>query len=123
MDAALISGAAVVTATLHEVLSEQLALSRAQARRLIARGSVRLVADAQREAAPGNVAKGTPLRAGETIEVAPHAPPGREPVRPEPEAALCVLAKGAGERNAAEFAEAIAAVGGEISANAAAESV
>lgn len=72
-------------------LAEKLALSRAQARRLLARGAVRVDGQGLAEGA-----KGRPVAAGTTVLVAPFEPPGRERVAPEPEAPLAVLARGAG---------------------------
>jgi 23S rRNA pseudouridine1911/1915/1917 synthase len=72
-------------------LAEKLALSRAQARRLLARGAVsvdgRLLAQS---------AKGRPLAVGASVAVEPFRRPEQQRVQPEPGAALCVLASGAG---------------------------
>ncbi|MDJ0853357.1 MAG: RluA family pseudouridine synthase [Myxococcota bacterium] len=72
-------------------LAEKLALSRAQARRLLARGAVRLDGRGLAEAA-----KGRPVAAGAVVRVAPFEPPGAERVVPEPDAPLAVIARGAG---------------------------
>jgi 23S rRNA pseudouridine1911/1915/1917 synthase len=73
------------------LLAEHLALSRAQARRLLARGAVRV--DGR---VPAATAKGRPLAVGASVEVAPQAAPGRERARPEPGSLLRVLAEGPG---------------------------
>jgi 23S rRNA pseudouridine1911/1915/1917 synthase len=72
-------------------LAERLELSRAQARRLLSRGAVRV---GERAVALGE--KGMPLSAGETVCVAPFARPEAQRAEPEPELALRVLAEGAG---------------------------
>jgi 23S rRNA pseudouridine1911/1915/1917 synthase len=72
-------------------LAEKLALSRAQARRLLARGAVRI---GNRTLAEG--AKGERLRAGTTVEVARFTRPENQRARPEPDVPLAVLAQGAG---------------------------
>jgi 23S rRNA pseudouridine1911/1915/1917 synthase len=72
-------------------LAERLGLSRAQVRRLLARGAVSL------DGRPLPVsAKGMGLPAGARLRVAPFERPGRERVRPEPQAPLVVLAEGPG---------------------------
>ncbi len=73
------------------LLAERLALSRAQARRLLERGAVSV--DGRGLAA---AAKGRGLAAGAEVEVTPFEAPGSERARPEPEAALAVLASGPG---------------------------
>ncbi len=70
-------------------LAERLELSRAQARRLLSRGVVRV----DGRPAP---AKGAALAAGARIEIAPFARPEQQRVRAEPERALEILAEGAG---------------------------
>ncbi len=72
-------------------LAEKLALSRAQARRLLARGAVRVDGRGLAEGA-----KGRPVAAGAVVRVAPFEAPGRERVAPEPESSLAVIAEGAG---------------------------
>ncbi len=72
-------------------LAEKLALSRAQARRLLARGAVRVDGRLLAESA-----KGRPLVLGATVEVEPFRRPEQQRVLPEPGAALCVLASGPG---------------------------
>lgn len=72
-------------------LAEKLALSRAQARRLLARGAVQLDGRGLAEAA-----KGRPVVAGATVSVAPFQAPGSERVPLEPERPLVVLARGPG---------------------------
>jgi 23S rRNA pseudouridine1911/1915/1917 synthase len=72
-------------------LAERLSLSRSQARRLLARGVVRLDGRPVTEAA-----KGLALEPGASLEVAPFRAPGAERPRPEPEAELSVLAEGPG---------------------------
>jgi 23S rRNA pseudouridine1911/1915/1917 synthase len=72
-------------------LAEQLALSRAQARRLLGRGAVRV------DGRPAALAaKGLALAAGASVEVAPFHRPEQQRVRPEPELPLAVLASGPG---------------------------
>ncbi len=76
---------------LDAFLAERLRMSRAQSRKLLARGSVSvggrpLEADA----------KGLALRAGERIEIIDATPPAGWRVEPEPEAPLAVLASGPG---------------------------
>ena len=73
------------------LLAEHLALSRAQARRLLARGSVS-VDGVVLEAG----AKGRALAPGCSVAVAPFEPPGSERVRAEPEAPLTLRASGPG---------------------------
>ena len=72
-------------------LAEKLALSRAQARRLLARGAVRVDGRLLEQSA-----KGRPLALGATVEVEPFRRPEQQRVVPEPGAALCVLASGPG---------------------------
>jgi 23S rRNA pseudouridine1911/1915/1917 synthase len=72
-------------------LAENLCLSRAQARRLLARGDVRI--DGRRVATS---AKGEALRAGATVQVAPFTRPEQQQPLPEPDAPLVVLARGPG---------------------------
>ncbi|NQZ99493.1 MAG: RluA family pseudouridine synthase [Myxococcales bacterium] len=72
-------------------LAEQLALSRAQVRRLLARGAVTVDG---RPAAAND--KGAPLPAGSTVEVAPHERPDDQRAIPEPDVAIRVLAEGPG---------------------------
>ena len=72
-------------------LAEQLHLSRAQARRLLARGEVSI--DGRCVAA---AAKGEALAAGATVGVAPFTRPERQQPLPEPDAPLHVLARGPG---------------------------
>lgn len=72
-------------------LAERLGLSRAQARRLLARGAVRV--DGRPVAAS---AKGRALRPGAIVEVAPFTRPGERRARAEPAAPLRVLAEGEG---------------------------
>jgi 23S rRNA pseudouridine1911/1915/1917 synthase len=72
-------------------LAARLGLSRAQTRRLLARGAVRVSGRAVAEAA-----KGVTLRPGETVEVEPFARPESARVRPQPELPLRVVASGAG---------------------------
>lgn len=72
-------------------LAESLGSSRAEARRLLARGAVE-----RGGRAVGPAAKGSRLAAGERVRVRSWTPPAaRRPV-PEPEAALHVLAEGPG---------------------------
>jgi 23S rRNA pseudouridine1911/1915/1917 synthase len=70
-------------------LAEQLGLSRAQVRRLLARGAVRL----DGRASP---AKGVTLRAGSRVEVEPFARPEERRALAAPEQPLEVLAQGPG---------------------------
>jgi len=72
-------------------LADKLSLSRAQARRLLARGAVRLG-----ERTLGEGAKGERLAAGQTLRVARFTHPTDQRARPEPEVALAVLAQGEG---------------------------
>ncbi len=72
-------------------LAERLGLSRAQTRRLLARGAVSVEG---RNAGASD--KGVEVRAGETISVAPFTSPGAERPVPEPDAELRVLAEGEG---------------------------
>jgi 23S rRNA pseudouridine1911/1915/1917 synthase len=72
-------------------LAERLGLSRAQARRLLARGAVRL--DGR---AAGESEKGSGLAAGVSVSVEPFRRAGEQVARAEPEAPLSVLAQGPG---------------------------
>ena len=72
-------------------LAEKLELSRAQARRLLARGAVRIGSRTLSEGAKGE--RGSP---GTTVEVARFTRPENQRALPEPAAALAVLARGAG---------------------------
>ncbi len=72
-------------------LADALRLSRAQARRLLARGAVRV--DGRLAAL---AAKGTRLAPGATVEVAPFTRPEQQRPVPEPRAPLVVLARGTG---------------------------
>jgi 23S rRNA pseudouridine1911/1915/1917 synthase len=72
-------------------LAARLGLSRAQTRRLLARGAVRL---SGRTVAEG--AKGVTLRGGETVDVAPFERPESAAARARPELPLRVVAEGAG---------------------------
>jgi len=72
-------------------LAEKLQLSRAQARRLLARGAVRI--DGRRV---GERAKGTPVACGATVEVAPFERAEHQRAVAEPGAPLRVLADGPG---------------------------
>jgi len=72
-------------------LAERLALSRAEVRRLLARGRVRLD-----ERAASLSAKGTPLAAGTRVGVAAFSRPEERRVLAEPDAPLAVLAAGPG---------------------------
>jgi len=72
-------------------LAAKLDLSRAQARRLLARGAVRAGARTLSEGA-----KGERVAAGETFEVARFSRPEDERVLPDPAAPLVVLAAGTG---------------------------
>lgn len=72
-------------------LAERLGLSRAQTRRLLARGAVSVSGRGVAEKA-----KGVALRAGETVAVRPFTAPRDERVRAEPERELRVLAEGSG---------------------------
>ena len=74
-------------------LAERLALSRAQCRRLLARGAVRLSGSEARALSLRD--KGLPLRAGEQLEVEPGAGDS-ERAAPEPDLPLHVLARGPG---------------------------
>ena len=73
-------------------LAEKLALSRAQARRLLARGAVRVDGRLLAESA-----KGRPLAVGaHAWRSSPSGAPSSSGCVPEPGAALCVLASGPG---------------------------
>jgi 23S rRNA pseudouridine1911/1915/1917 synthase len=72
-------------------LAERLGLSRAQTRRLLARGAV-----AVEGRTAGAAAKGVEVRVGDTITVAPFTAPGDQRPLPEPGAELRVLAEGEG---------------------------
>ncbi len=72
-------------------LATRLGLSRAQTRRLLARGAVRVSGRVVAEAA-----KGVTLRPGEAVEVASFVRPESARVRPQPELPLRVVASGAG---------------------------
>jgi len=72
-------------------LAAKLELSRAQVRRLLARGSVRI---GSRTLSPS--AKGERMSPGTAVEVAPFARPGDQRASPEPGAELAVLAEGPG---------------------------
>lgn len=72
-------------------LAARLGLSRAQTRRLLARGAVSL---AGRPVFAG--AKGIVLQRGETVDVAPFTRPESAAARPQPELPLHVLAEGKG---------------------------
>src|SRR5262245_19047838 len=72
-------------------LAEHLELSRAEVRRLLARGAVRL--DGRRVSTPG---KGILVGAGARVEVAAFARPGDRRALPDAEAPLPVLASGPG---------------------------
>jgi 23S rRNA pseudouridine1911/1915/1917 synthase len=72
-------------------LAERLALSRAEVRRLLARGSVSV--DGR---AVGASAKGRPLAAGARVGVAAFARPAERRALPDPDASLRVLASGPG---------------------------
>jgi 23S rRNA pseudouridine1911/1915/1917 synthase len=72
-------------------LAEQLALSRAQARRLLARGAVRIGTRVLSERA-----KGERVQSGTTLAVAHFARPENQRALPQPELDLVVLARGEG---------------------------
>lgn len=72
-------------------LAERLGLSRAQARRLLARGAVQV---AGRQA--GESEKGTALAEGASVTVEPFRRAEQEVARPEPDASLEILAEGPG---------------------------
>jgi 23S rRNA pseudouridine1911/1915/1917 synthase len=72
-------------------LAERLSLSRTGARRLLASGAVRIDG---RLVAEGD--KGVALGAGERVEVAAEARAAADRIPHEPDAALCVLARGSG---------------------------
>jgi 23S rRNA pseudouridine1911/1915/1917 synthase len=72
-------------------LAAKLDLSRAQARRLLARGAVRIGSRRLSERA-----KGERVSPGTAVEVAPFARPEDQRVSPEPGAELAVLAEGSG---------------------------
>ncbi len=76
---------------LDAFLADRLELSRAQVRRLLARGAVRIAARPASESA-----KGMSLEGGETIEVERFAPPEQQRARPSPEVPLRVLSEGPG---------------------------
>src|SRR5262245_57045822 len=80
-----------VGSRLDVFLAARLGLSRAQTRRLLARGAVRVGGRPMSEGA-----KGVTLAPGEAVEVAPFARPDSAPVRPQPELPLHVLAQGPG---------------------------
>jgi 23S rRNA pseudouridine1911/1915/1917 synthase len=84
-------GAADSGQRLDVFLADRLRLSRAETRRLLARGAVsvsgRSVASAD---------KGLPVQAGERIEVAPFTRPGARRAREQPELDLVVRARGPG---------------------------
>ena len=73
------------------VLAHELGVSRAEARRLLARGGVRLGA---RPVGPGQ--KGEPVHAGTELVVEAWSPPEARAPEPEPEAPLQIRAEGAG---------------------------
>lgn len=72
-------------------LADRLGLSRAQTRRLLARGVVEVDGRAQTEKA-----KGLSVRSGEVVAVAPFTPPAEQRALAEPDRPLVVLAEGAG---------------------------
>jgi len=72
-------------------LAARLGLSRAQTRRLLAHGAVRVSGRAVAEAA-----KGVTLRPGERVEVLPFVRPENARVRPQPDLPLQIVASGAG---------------------------
>ena len=72
-------------------LAERLRVSRGAVRRLLAAGAVRVSGRAL-----GEGDKGLALRAGERVEVAAAARADAERIAAEPDAALCVLARGPG---------------------------
>jgi len=72
-------------------LAARLGLSRAQTRRLLARGAVRLEGRTVAEEA-----KGVALKAGETVDVAPFARPEHAAARAQPDLPLRELATGPG---------------------------
>jgi 23S rRNA pseudouridine1911/1915/1917 synthase len=72
-------------------LAERLGLSRAQTRRLLARGAVSVAGRSV-----GETAKGVAVRGGETVAVLPFESPGRQRVRAEPDLPLRILAEGPG---------------------------
>ena len=74
---------------LDRYLSGALGASRAQVRKLLARGGV-----AVDERVVGSSAKGVPLAAGSRIEVASFRPPASQRPIPDPEAPLVILAEG-----------------------------
>ncbi|MCG8590460.1 MAG: RluA family pseudouridine synthase [Proteobacteria bacterium] len=76
---------------LDRFLAERLDLSRAQVRRLLAEGAVRL---GDQEASARH--KGTPLRVGDRVVVAAHRSPADQRIRPEPDRPLSVLTEGEG---------------------------
>lgn len=84
-------GVAESGSRLDVFLAEKLALSRAQARRLLARGAVRIGTRVLSERA-----KGERVQSGTTVEVAHFARPENQRALPRPEARLAVLARGEG---------------------------
>ena len=72
-------------------LAERLGLSRAQARRLLARGAVRVAGRTASERE-----KGSALAEGTQVAVEPFRRPDEAEARPEPDAELSVLAEGPG---------------------------
>jgi 23S rRNA pseudouridine1911/1915/1917 synthase len=72
-------------------LAERLGLSRAQTRRLLARGMVSVAGRSV-----GETAKGVAVRPGEKVAVAPFTSPGEQRVRPEPDLPLRIAAAGDG---------------------------
>lgn len=79
---------------LDRFLAERLALSRAQVRRLLARGAVRIEGPRGEPQPVG--AKGLALEAGQRVWVEPFRPPHEAEAPVEAEAALSVLAEGPG---------------------------
>lgn len=88
---ALRVGPAAEGLRLDAFLAAQLGIARARARRLLARGAVRVAGRRVTERA-----KGRALRAGDLVEVAAFAPPGALRPRPQPELPLRILAEGPG---------------------------
>jgi len=84
-------GAAQAGSRLDVFLAEKLALSRAQARRLLARGAVRIGTRVLSERA-----KGERVQPGTKVDVAHFARPENQRALPQPEATLTVLARGEG---------------------------
>jgi 23S rRNA pseudouridine1911/1915/1917 synthase len=72
-------------------LAERLGLSRAQTRRLLARGMVSVAGRSV-----GETAKGVNVRRGETVAVLPFESPGSQRVRAQPELPLRIAAEGPG---------------------------